>query len=246
MITRVAIAFTLPGNIPVYFFSLLISAGAVVGLGRLLLFDDTGRLLASGFIILFTGLTGARIVSAVVHPGNSLLQLPIGGLSWAGALAGSAAGIAVASRFRGLSFLSLADRVLTLGAAISFAAWLGCWVDGCAYGAPASTGLAVPARDEWGNISNRYPLQLIGALLAFLTLALADLIQARAGVRGAAAGSWMTLTGAQLAFLQSLRADPSPLWQGIRPEVWGAWMAVGAGILLLTYALLKKNHPMSD
>jgi prolipoprotein diacylglyceryltransferase len=242
----VTVAFTLPGGVPVYAFSLLVGAGASLGLGRVITSapgEVRGRSAAAGFAVLLIALIGARVVYQFNHPAAAL-ELPLGGLSWGGALLFGWAAVPIVAPFAGMSPARLADLLFPISATVLTAAWLGCWIDGCAYGPLSDAWYGLAARDDWGNLAVRFPVQLIGACLALLTLAATDLIRTKISTPGLAAGLWLTATGLQLAWLQNLRVDPSPAWNGIPLNLWAAWGTVLAGILLCgTVAImrLKKN-----
>jgi prolipoprotein diacylglyceryltransferase len=241
-----AIAFTLPGNIPIFTFSLLLGAGASLGLSRLLMFDETGKLLPAGFIVLFSALVGAKLGYASVQPGTDLFQIPISGLSWAGALAGTAVGTIIAALVFHQNIRTLSDQIITLVAALAIASWLGCWIDGCAYGPPASAWYSVPAQDEWGNLTERFPVQVVGALLTISTLIIVDIFRSRIRIPGTSAGLWLTLSGAQFVWLHGLRIDPAPIWQGLRPDVWASWAVLVFGVLYLAFSFLSKARPVLE
>ena len=236
MISRVAIAFSLPGSSPVFVFSLLIGAGAALGLGSLILNEASRSTLPAGIVMLAASLTGASLGYRLIEPATPFFPSPFSGLSWGGAFAGGAAGLLLSARMTRQPLRRLADQMLPLAASLTITAWLGCWVDGCAYGAASDAWFAVPARDEWGNVAQRIPLQALGPLLAVATLMLVDFIAARLRREGTAAGLWLALTGAQFAWLHRLRVDPVIHWQGVRPDVWAAWAILAAGVLVLLFA----------
>lgn len=233
----VTVAFTLPGNLPVYTFSLLIGLGASLGIGRLTVRtaqEDRSTALLSAGIILIAALAGARLFYQFNHPAAAL-GLPLAGLSWIGAWVGGLAALLVLPALAGISFGALADSLVPTAAALTTAAWLGCWLDGCAYGPVTDAWYGLAARDEWGNIAIRFPVQLLGATLALLTLGFFDLIRRRDQKPGRAGALWLLLTGAQMLWLQSLRADPGPGWGAFDPNLLGA-----SGLLLFGIAFLLK------
>jgi prolipoprotein diacylglyceryltransferase len=145
------------------------------------------------------------------------------------------------ARLAGIPAGRLADLMYPFAATVLTAAWLGCWIDGCAYGPLSDAWYGVAARDDWGNIAARLPLQLAGAGLGLLTLAAADLLHRSIEKPGLTAGLWLTATGLQLLWLQALRVDPAPAWNGTPLNLWGAGAVSLAGVLLFAYSLVKKE-----
>lgn len=236
------VAWTLPGGVPVYFFSLLVGAGAALGIGRLVVRTEgkaRARHLGLAFFALLCALAGARLLHFAVYPMSPLLELPLSGLSAGGAALGGLLGSVIAGSILGISPGRAANALIPLTASLMIAVWLGCWLDGCAYGAASDAPFALAARDEWGNILPRFPLQPLGAVLALLTIVFFDMINLR--IRPAlGAALWMALTGAQLAWLQALRADPAPAWLGTRLDLWAAWLITGAGVAGTLLILIRR------
>jgi hypothetical protein len=131
-------------------------------------------------------------------------------------------------------------------------AWLGCWLEGCAYGPAILDWWGVPAIDEWHNLQIRLPVQLAGALLTvglFWRLERSrreaeapQLAKKYLRPRSAPAGvrSSLGLLGLALILLGAglWRADPGLFWNGLRLDVWAALFFAGmAIILLLLFAL---------
>ncbi len=128
----------------------------------------------------------------------------------------------------------LADICLPLAGAITLTSWLGCWVGACAYGAPSSSWWALAARDEWGVLAGRVPVQLIGAVLTFILLVLLEWLGKR-WPAGLVASTGLFGISASLFGLSYLRADPMPIWHGLRLEAWGAvaLMILSSGIVVV-------------
>jgi prolipoprotein diacylglyceryltransferase len=232
----------LPGGVPVFAFSLLVGLGASLGMGRLLTSAaqaDRGRAAGAGVALLLIALAGARVVYQFNHPAAPL-ELPLAGLSWGGALLSGWLALPLVAALAGIPAGRLADLVYPASATVLAAAWLGCWIDGCAYGPLSDAWYAVAARDDWGNPAVRYPLQLTGACLAVLSLAAADLLHKWIARPGLTAGLWLTATGLQLWWLQSLRADPVPAFNGLPLNFWAAWAVALLGILFVALSLMNR------
>jgi len=229
-------------------FSLLLGVGALAGL---LLTSwraprkDVIRYLDAATLVLLFALLGSRALAVAFNWGyygshlSEIIQVWQGGLSGLGALAGGVLAIFVLARWWKLSTGLLADSLFPLAGALVITSWLGCWADTCAYGIPSLAWWALPARDEWGVIAPRLPVQLIGAILTLGSLWLSDWINKRFPLPGLSASIGLFIISAIVFGLSYLRADPILIWQGLRLEAWGA---IGLMILcgLLAVVLLVR------
>ena len=150
------------------------------------------------------------------------MQIWLGGLNDAGALAGGVVGIVIAARIRKISPGRLADLLYPLLPPLAVGVWLGCWLSGTAYGLelPAGTWWAVPVQDESGLVSGRLPVQLIAALALLIFYWLLELLTPMprpAGWLFSLAASWLSLVNLVASLL---RADPAPRWGQLRADTW--------------------------
>jgi phosphatidylglycerol:prolipoprotein diacylglycerol transferase len=256
MITRV-VAFHLPGNTPVYVFSLLIAAGAFFGLAWVAWQapeDEMLRRVDAGLWAMLGGLLGGRGAYVAVnwsyyqeHPWESL-HISQGGLAWPGALAGGLLALGLYAGLAHMDFGELADSLAPLLLCLAISAWLGCWLDGCAYGPTTTAWWGVPAQDEWGRITHRWPLQAAGALSSLALFWLLDNLAARTALRPGAHAS-MSLLGfsALMIAISRMRVDPGLLWQGYRSDVWAALsFAVLAAMGLLASLIAGRRNQAAD
>lgn len=232
-------------------FSLLLSLGTLAGLamvGWRAPKKLTARYVDAGLGVLLSALAGSRLVYAFtnwdyfhLHAGE-IFQVWLGGLSAPGAVVGALSGLLFLRIVQLFFWGPLIDGLLPLLGTISIAAWLGCWLDGSAYGAPSNAWYALPGGDEWGTVEPRVPVQLFGALLTLLLFA--GLEQARSSLhRPGLAGSLGLLGWAAVLFgLSFLRADPAQVWQWLRLEAWGAVGVAGLGVVSLAAVLLSKER----
>jgi prolipoprotein diacylglyceryltransferase len=251
----VTIAFYLPGRVPVYGFSLLLGTAASLGLAWMVRNTDSRNLssLAAALFTLFGAAIGARGGYLAVNwayyrtQGSQILQLPWGGLSWGGALAGATLALLIAVLILQISPYKLLDQLFPLFVLISMGSWLGCWLDGCAYGQLNNQGITLLARDEWGNLAARFPVQLAGVLLATLTLLAFDLSRRAIRIPGLAGGIWLSVLALQTWWLTGLRVDPAPTWRGVRLDIWAArlYILITAMFLagLLAAVLRRRISP---
>lgn len=219
-------------------FSLLLGSGASLGLAWSAWqapIEERGELLRAGLSVLAGAVLGGRAY-AVWQNWSYYRQYPLealepwrGGYAWSGALLFSVLTLALYSKVKRKPFGRLADRLAPLLLCAAAGAWLGCWFQGCAYGLTSDAWWALPARDEWGRLDNRLPVQLLGALLAVLVLWLGERLSLHkpALPQGALAALSLLALSLQILVLSYLRLDPAPFFQGLRLE---AWEALGAGV----------------
>jgi phosphatidylglycerol:prolipoprotein diacylglycerol transferase len=204
--------------------------------------------LDSGLISLPCGLLGARAGYVVprlqyfaAHPTESF-AIWEGGLSWVGAALGILAALAFFSRWRHHSFWRLADGQALPGALVSFGGWLGCILDGCAYGRIVEEGqLGLMGPDLLGHLSSRWPTQLAGALLSLAVCVILIVLAHRVIRPGLQACLGLALLSAGALALSTLRADPVGSLAGIRLDFIssGGMLLVALGMLAIR--LLTKT-----
>jgi phosphatidylglycerol:prolipoprotein diacylglycerol transferase len=229
--------FTLPGGFTVYAFPILLGLGSALGLAwtasRVRAKDGRG-IIDAGLVALAGGLLGGRVSYVVVHwyyfnaRLGEIPQIQLGGLSWAGAALGGVLSLLAFAALTHRPAGEHLDALLPLATVVAVSAWLGGWLDGVAYGGGSQ---GVPARDEWGTLASRFPVQLLGAMLTLGLLALLDWRQPRKSGPGVMALQWGLGFSMLMFGLSLLRADPAPNWLGFRLDAWAA-------IFLLTACML--------
>jgi len=229
----VEIAFSLFSQIPIYSFSLILAIGALIGLhgvvnGAYNEGFDTQSYLYSGMYILLGSLVGGRAAYIGVnweYFQNHFVEIPqvwLGGLAWPGALGGGLLTLVLIAVVRGWHFGALCDVFLPLLTAMTISIWLGCWVSGIAYGTKVDAWWGIPTQDIRGDMSIRWPVQPLGALLTVgISWGISTLWPQ---VRTPGLRFTMTLAGISLVqyTLSSLRVDPGPLLYGVRLDSWSA------------------------
>jgi prolipoprotein diacylglyceryltransferase len=229
-------------------FSLLLGLGAAAGLIWVATKSPekkAHRNVDAGIAALFGALVGGRIAYVAVNWGyfqGHLVEIPEawkGGISGLGALAGSVLALALLAVYIRPTAGELGDALLPLATTLTIAAWMGCWLDGSAYGAQVDTWWGLQARDEWGILFPRVPVQLIGALLALSLFWSVERISARLPIAGQAAGLALLGLSVELFGLSFLRADPTPYWRGMRLDAWGALALACLASIYLAHTLLR-------
>ena len=246
------VAFYLPGGIPVYGYSLLMAVGVFTGMTWVVWQSsekETPRKLEAGLWALLGGLIGGRSMFVAFNWGYyqahlwESLQVYQGGLSWPGALAGGLVTLALYTGLTRQSLLEMADNLNPLLACIAVCAWLGCWLDGCAYGAVTSPGWGLPASDEWGQVSPRWPVQLIGALFTVGFFWSSERAMRRGDFKPGTLACLGLLNLSLISFgLSLLRVDPAPVWHGLRLDAWAAlFFAIPALVVLCLLYRRRKE-----
>lgn len=210
-------------------FALFLGVGTAVGLFWVALRarerQITGRL-DDAVLVLIGALLGGRAVFVVLtwtYFREHLTEIPqawLGGFSGPGALAGGLVALCLLSAFRRLSPGALADSLAPLAIALGVSAWLVCWADGIAYGKPVDGWYGVPARDEWGELSKRWPTQLTGAAVLLAVSWLHDQLAPRRSLKGFYASLVLACLGLSLFSLSLTRDDPASVWMGLRLDAW--------------------------
>jgi phosphatidylglycerol---prolipoprotein diacylglyceryl transferase len=245
------IAFYLPGNIPIYTSALLLGLGTAIGMSWTAWqapLQHRRSYLDAGLWTLLGGLAIGRASFVAVHwdyfqiHPSQAMEIYLGGLFWCGALAGSVISIAIVAGIMHLPLGELSDALLPLLALVAACAWLGCWVDGYAYGAPVMGYGGVLARDEWGGLAQRWPVQLFGALLSMGLLSGLFLFRCKIAIPGRAALLGIIGLSVEICTLSFLRADPSPLWHGLRPDTWTSLGLAWFMLLALLVSIVRGRQ----
>jgi len=208
-------------------FAIAVGLGAALGLYRVSR-QQSGQWLDSALFALACSLLGARLGYVGLnanyfssHPGE-ILQIWLGGLNDAGALAGGVLGGFIAARIRRFPVGRLVDQLYSLLPPLAVGAWLGCWLSGTAYGLqlPAGSWWAVPAQDEGGLVTGRLPVQMVAAIALLIFYWLLEQLTPMprpAGWLFSLAASWLALVNLVASLL---RADPAPRWGELRADSW--------------------------
>ncbi len=242
-------------------FSILLGLGTTAGLilaSWRAPHKEVARYLDAGAGILFGALLGSRAVMVAVNWGYyqshplEIFAVWQGGLSSIGALLGGALAVILLAIWLHLPLGLLADVYLPLAGMLTMSAWLGCWVNGCSYGAQSQAWWALPSRDEWGVVSPRMQVQLMAAFLTLLYFLWLERLHKKLPQPGLGALLGLLGISAGIFFFSFLRADPAPVISGLRLEAWGALgliipSGISAVVLLLRWKLgHKRSAPGSQ
>lgn len=242
------------GPFLLYSYTVLLATGVAIGLA-LATWLERQRPLLPRFVwvdgalaALLGALLGGRAAFVIVEWDYFATRLAAafrpwkGGFAYPGALLGGGLAVALWCLARKRPFLPLLAQLSPAVILTYLAGWIGCWLEGCAYGRETAVRgdwrdwLAADLPDHLGLHAWRYQSQLLAALLALLLLILIVVVYRRGRSPGVLAG--LTLLGMSLIRLTvaPLRGDPVPLLAGVRVDAWidGA-LALLALIFLLQY-----------
>lgn len=194
-----------------------------------------------GIAVLVLGLLGARILYIAIRwryylqqPGE-ILAFWEGGLSWFGAVLGVGIGLIIASRLWRISFWSLGDLVAIPIALITAMGWLGCLMEGCAYGRTFPLDLPfLRTTDLFGNVVARWPTQALGVSLTAVLLLFLLYLADRKPPMGVLFLTCVGAIGIQMLLLNLVRGDPGYLVSEVRLEALAALPLIlfaGVGIV---------------
>jgi phosphatidylglycerol:prolipoprotein diacylglycerol transferase len=199
--------------------------GATIGLAWSVLrasTEDSISIANAGLAAILGGVIGGRFLFVLIDWSYyhsqvlEIFQLYLGGLSWIGALLGAILFTAGYAFIKHVSPLWLLDSLVPFAGVVVMSIWVASWLDGYAYGGAADWWWAFPARDGWGRLAPRFPVQIIGALTALGTIWAAEFLAKYLTVPGqiaAAAAFMLSLVYFLLAFT---RADYVVVFWGIR------------------------------
>ena len=233
-------------------YSLWVGLGATVGLWRVWRSapQRQGQVwLNIGLFVLLAALAGARAFYVWLNweffstRPIEAINLPTGGLSWPGAVAGAAFTIiafALAYRTqRGerparVPLGLLGDRLYPLLPPLAVSAWLGCWQIGAAYGAPlpAGTWWGLRMPDESGLMGLRFPLQPLAALILLLFFFVLETRIKPLRPPGRLSGLAFAGLLLHLLAVSLLTSAPAPTWNGTRVDTWFAIVYLAAFAVL--------------
>ena len=198
------------------------------------------------------GLIGGRALYAVAHWDyyrdnlNQALRPWGGGVAWHGALVGGLLVALVFCAVRRESARVMLD-VLTPGVALlAVCAWLGCLLNGCAYGLETFAGqgllwrLSLELPDLYGIWLPRVAVQLLGAGWSVVVLVAVVIARRCTRIEGLLFPLWLGLYAIGCLGLGFLRADKTLSIGGWRADQVADLVLTLAGVGLLTMGVLRE------
>ena len=242
------------GPVTIYSFGIMIAlaflAGIWLSVRRAAVFGYSPETVSDAAVpILVCVLLGAKGAYLMIHaPEISLdwrqaISLVRGGFVFYGGLIGGILCGLVWLKTHGLPVLLFGDLIsapLCFGHAIGR---LGCWLNGCCYGKPATWGIALREVD----VLPRIPAQLIEAGgLALLGMALLLLQPAKSGKGGRLLGIYVVSYAVLRFLVEFLRDDPrGGMLLGLSISQWLSMAAFPVGIGLVAYSARSRAQNKS-
>lgn len=194
----------------------------------------------AALFMLTGGLIGARSSYVLLHWGYyatrpiEAFMLWQGGLTWVGGALGALLGLLLYARLSRLAFWPLADRLAVPGVLVALSAWLGCLVEGCAYGRRVDESTWAPVvKDMFAGLAPRWPTQAVGVIFSLLTILVLLRVSERNLKQGITASLGLSLIALCAFGLSFTRSDPVMLLAGMRLDSVGA-----AAVLLIALSSL--------
>ncbi len=237
------------GPVTVRTYTLLLSLAIIASAGFAILRAPKSKRGARADVCL-GGLVGGVLLARLIHVllnwnyfaynTGEITQLRAGGLDWHGAVVGALAGMALIARWRNVDMRSLLNALTPGLPLIAFAAWWGCGVEACAYGAETANLADYPAFAVWegpdvfGIYAPRFNTQLVGIAVSALLLATAGMLTWRDWLPGRRFWLTLSLLGIVMFALGFLRGDYTLYVAGLRLDQWlDIATTVFAGVLAI-------------
>ncbi len=197
----------------------------------------------AGLLVTACALLGARAAFVGSHWTYYSLHIPEslwfwqGGLSWVGGAVGVLVGMCIFSGIKGQPLAELADWLAMPLAIVATASWLGCLLDGCAYGREISTSLAFLNRpDLFGQIAPRWPTQLLGVLYSAFTILILLYTRDRLPRTGSTFLLAVLLISGGLFGLSMMRGDPARCYGDLRMDALAAGVIFTGALLVMIWS----------
>ncbi len=234
-------------------YSLLMTLGAALGLAISIwrVKDNKFTYTKLGMAQLLGALVGARISYGVqnwTYFRSHLLELPqvwSGGLTWSGALVGALAVLVGIHLFWNQPFMQMLDLYLPMWGTAAAVMWLAGWEAGVGYGPQTDAWFGIPVWDLYGQVSNRWPLPILGASLSAAWTACCCVHPLRrfpflqSGQRGLIGLDGLLLINGGLSVM---KVDPAPRFGGIR---WETLLSGGFFLIVASMVFwIRKENKM--
>jgi len=173
-----------------------------------------------------------------------------GGLAWHGALAGGLVGVVIFCAVRRLPLRSMLDALAPGVAVLAGCAWLGCLMNGFAYGIETYPGqgllwaLSAELPDVYGIRAPRVAVQLLGAGWSAIVLVALVIAGRRPWSQGLVFPLWLALYGGGSCGLGFVRADEVAMIAGWRADqVADLALTVIGTVALMVGMLVGRDSP---
>jgi phosphatidylglycerol:prolipoprotein diacylglycerol transferase len=197
-----------------------------------------------GFLVMVTGMLGGRLGYVIAHPGRFLeqpgriLRFDEGGLVFYGGLILAILAVVVWARRKGehpLDVLDFAMTGLPLGHAFGR---VGCFINGCCYGAPAGVGWATEAAGVL-----RHPIQLYEVLFNVGFYVVLNAGYSRRPRPGTLLALYLMVYPAWRIASAGWRGDKQALWMGWQVAQWMSLALIAAGVAVWALRPRRPDSP---
>jgi prolipoprotein diacylglyceryltransferase len=241
-------------DIPLFVYPLTIGIGVGVGLiwavWSVSVFPDIVRIrIEAGAAALGGAVIGGRVSYTLVNWGyfqSNIAEIPqfwLGGFSWIGVVAGSCLAIPLTAYYRKKPVGVLVDGLRPLIVSTVVSVWLASWMVGYAYGVQVEAWWGIPAKDEWGIIAHRWPIQMVAALSALGVHWLLDYLVSRKWIQIPGLTAILELGGffMTLIVLSPFRGDPTPTVTGMRLDTFASIIYVILCLILVLTLMIRTE-----
>ncbi|MDD5422148.1 MAG: prolipoprotein diacylglyceryl transferase [Candidatus Omnitrophota bacterium] len=229
------------GSITIYSYGVMVALG--FGLAALLVYRrapsfgiDRDKVMDLAILILVSGIIGARVFYILLNykyymaDPLEMLNLSKGGLVWYGGFIASLAALIVYIARKSLDFWAVADLLAPYLALAQSFGRIGCFLNGCCYGAITSAAnpfaICFPA-----EVALRQPSQLYSALVLFLIFVVLRLWQDTKHLTGEIFLAYCLLYSAKRFAMEFYRGDNPRI-------VFGLTISQGISVLIFALSLL--------
>jgi phosphatidylglycerol:prolipoprotein diacylglycerol transferase len=233
-------------GLPIRSYGLMMVIGFVLGLWRLIRAARSKdvsieKINDLALIVLMSGVVGSRIVYVLLNPATEswrdVLAVWNGGLSFHGGVIFAILGGYIYVRRARLPFWTCAD-VFVPSLALAYAVTrVGCFLNGCCYGAPTSLPWGVRFLENGRLTQPSHPAQIYAALANLAIFFILTRLEKLNRPPGFVFFSYLGLYGIYRFLIEFLRAGYSAQlsWLGLTQAQWVSLvMVVGAAIVLAT------------
>lgn len=233
------------------FYALMIGIGASLGIWRIYQnapLEQRNEYVNDGWLVQFCILIGSRLGYVMQYwhyyqnARREIFLLRDGGLTLWGAIVGGLIGFIIVLLISERQTFQVADAISPMLAPLSIFVWLASWRVGVAYGelAPPDVWWTLPAVDEFGHLSYRFPLQVAAAIAILVPFMWLETVKPFNGIVGMQAAMSILVLGGILSMFMVQRADPGLLIWNRSPALLSSISMLGLGLISFAWITLRE------
>ncbi|MBL7130697.1 MAG: prolipoprotein diacylglyceryl transferase [Candidatus Omnitrophica bacterium] len=235
------------GPITIYSYGLMIFIAVIVCFNLLSkeakrLGYDKDAIFDLGFVILFSGIIGARLLYVLLNLGfylknpKEIFMFAHGGLAIFGGIIVATIVAFVFMKFKRLPFFSTLDLIAPFVALGQSIGRIGCLLNGCCYGFPCKIGFYFPVHD-----AVLFPTQLLSSFLLLVLYIVLRVGQGRPHATGMIFTSYILYYSVMRFFIEFIRADSPRLFLNLTIFQYFSFVLFVFG-LILSYGIKWKKR----